>query len=208
MPRLPMARQNFLKLPGCSGIVTASNASRRSPISARSDTCRKRSKLTFAPLFMATRLLPLIPVCSTYFFMPAIASAPAGSTTARQSLKISFIAAQISSVFTSKTSSTCCRAIRYGSLPACRTATPSAKIPTCFRVTRRPRFSASYMQGASSGSTPITLIPGRRDFTTAAMPAINPPPPTGTKIASISSSCCCRISSPTVPCPAITSGSS
>ena len=45
-------------------------------------------------------------------------------------------------------------------------------------------------------------------FTYAAMPASNPPPPTGTKMAPRSPGRCRTISSPTVPCPAITSGSS
>ena len=49
MPRALKIRQNLRKLPGCSGIVTANKHSRRSPSSARSAICRKRSKLTFAP---------------------------------------------------------------------------------------------------------------------------------------------------------------
>ena len=57
----------------------------------------------------------------------------------RVSSKMSLIAAQISSVETSTTSSTQVRAIRNGSAPICFTATPSAKIPTCSRITRSPR---------------------------------------------------------------------
>ncbi len=49
---------------------------------------------------------------------------------------------------------------------------------------------------------------GYSDFTYAAMPAIRPPPPIGTKIAWMSPGCWRRISMPIVPCPAITSGSS
>eukprot|EP00963_Diacronema_lutheri_P000726 scaffold45_cov337-Pavlova_lutheri.AAC.3 len=55
----------------------------------------------------------------------------------------------------------------------------------------------------------MTLISGRTALTYAAIPAMSPPPPTGTKIASGNSLPHCRkISIPTVPCPAMTSGSS
>ena len=49
---------------------------------------------------------------------------------------------------------------------------------------------------------------GNNDFTYAEIPAINPPPPISTKMASMSPPCWRRISSATVPWPAITSGSS
>ena len=39
------------------------------------------------------------------------------------------------------------------------------------------------MLGASSGSTPMILISGRRYLVKAAIPAASPPPPIGTKIA-------------------------
>ena len=59
-----------------------------------------------APLLMATRRLSRQPSRATYFFMPATASAPAGSTIERVSSNTSWIAAQISSVLTSTISST------------------------------------------------------------------------------------------------------
>ncbi len=46
------------------------------------------------------------------------------------------------------------------SSPTRLTATPSAKIPTLSRVTRRPAFSDSYMPAASSGSTPMMRMSG------------------------------------------------
>ena len=57
------------------------------------------------------------------------------------------------------------RASRKGSTPTCLTATPSAKRPTWGRVTRRPARSERSIAFASSGSTPTTLISGRRRFT-------------------------------------------
>ena len=78
----------------------------------------------------------------------------------RVSSKMSLIAAQISSVETSTTSSTQVRAIRNGSAPICFTATPSAKIPTCSRTTRSPAASAAWSVGVSSGSTPTMRVCG------------------------------------------------
>ncbi|MCY1177912.1 hypothetical protein D9M73_182380 [compost metagenome] len=80
-----MASQNALKLPGCSGMVTAMIASRFSPSSARSATWRRRSKLMLAPESIATRVCPRTFSRSTYFLIPATARAPAGSVIERVS---------------------------------------------------------------------------------------------------------------------------
>jgi hypothetical protein len=93
-----MALQNARKLPGFSGMVTLSTASRCSPISVRSEMWRRRSKLVFAPLSHRHQRLALHPGAPTYFLSPASASAPAGSAIERVSSKMSLIAAQISSV--------------------------------------------------------------------------------------------------------------
>ena len=113
-----------------------------------------------APLLIATRRLPRQPSRATYFLMPATASAPAGSTMERVSSKMSWMAAQISSVPTSTISSTSPRHRAKVSSPTRRTATPSAKMPTRSSVTRRPARSDSCMLAASCGSTPMTLTPG------------------------------------------------
>ena len=55
--------------------------------------------------------------------------------------------------------------------------------------------------------TPMTLIDGFTAFAATAMPEIKPPPPIGTTSVSRSGTAS-SISSPTVPCPAMTSGSS
>src|SRR5919201_1817481 len=57
MLRPPSVAQNFLKLPGRSGMVTARIASRCSPSSASSAMKRRRSKLGFAPEAIATSVL-------------------------------------------------------------------------------------------------------------------------------------------------------
>ena len=69
------------------------------------------------------------------------------------------------------------------SSPTRRTATPSAKIPTCSSSTIRPALSERRIASESHGSTPITLIAGRSALITAAIPEASPPPPIGTKTA-------------------------
>ena len=137
-----------------------------------------------APLLIATMRLSCQRSRATYFLIPATASAPAGSTIERVSSNTSWMAAQISSVSTSRISSTCALHSANVSSPTRLTATPSAKIPTRSRVTRRPACSDSYMPADSSGSTPMIRTFGYRYFTYTAIPAIRPPPPIGTKIAS------------------------
>ena len=58
-----------------------------------------------------------------------------------------------------------------------------------------------------SASTPITRAPGSRARIATATPAASPPPPTGTTTVAVCGACS-AISSPIVPWPAITSGSS
>ena len=59
----------------------------------------------------------------------------------------------------------------------------------------------------AAGSTPTTRAVGARALTAVATPEINPPPPTGTTTW-VTSSTCSQSSSPTVPWPAMTAGSS
>ena len=73
--------------------------------------------------------------------------------------------------------------------------------------TTRPASSARRMPGAPSGSTPTTRMPGRRAVAATAMPAMSPPPPTGTTMRSTSGRSS-RISTATVPWPAIIASSS
>ena len=150
----------------------------------------------------------MIFVAATYFFMPATASAPDGSAIERVSLKMSLIAPQISSLDTTMTESTQRRAILNVSLPTCATDVPSANRSSVSlrNSTRLLAASAAAIQAEPSASTPMIFTSGRRYLTYAPMPEMRPPPPTGTKIACSGPLCWFRISMPTVPCPAITSG--
>eukprot|EP01137_Pigoraptor_chileana_P027929 Opistho-2@11203 len=89
--------------------------------------------------------------------------------------------------------------------PTQGTARPSASVDCASMVTGFPAFIAAVRLAHRSGSTPMTLTSGRSVLTARAMPARRPPPPTGTTIASKSSSCS-MISSPIVPCPAMMLG--
>mmetsp|Transcript_58477 Transcript_58477/g.155460 ORF Transcript_58477/g.155460 Transcript_58477/m.155460 type:complete len:221 (+) Transcript_58477:2-664(+) len=194
------------KEPCRSGMMADSSVSLES---ARSETNRNRSKSMLAPDAMATKVWSRRLVFWQKRFIPAIARAPAGSSTHRVSVKPSLMAAQISSVVTVTISSTSSLQMRNVSLPTVRTAAPSAKMPTVSSVVSRPFCSDVVMPAASSASTPITSTPGRTRLTYAAMPASMPPPPQQTKMAwSGLPVVCLRISAPIVPWPAITYGSS
>mmetsp|Transcript_20377 Transcript_20377/g.51720 ORF Transcript_20377/g.51720 Transcript_20377/m.51720 type:complete len:220 (+) Transcript_20377:646-1305(+) len=200
-----MCRYNSMKAPARSGISTAMSVSE---VSARSETKRSRSKSMFAPLEMATMVLP-VSLCSLeYFTMPATARAPAGSRTTRVSMKPNLMAPQISSVDTVTTSSSAIWHNRKVSSPTFLTAAPSAKRPTDANSTTLPAFRESCIPGASAASTPMTLMLGRTDLRNMPMPAARPPPPTQQNTYStFSFVVCARISWPMVPWPAMTWGS-
>ena len=90
--------------------------------------------------------------------------------------------------------------------PANGAARPSATVFGWIGTTS-PASRASDMALAPSGSTPYTRAPGRRSLTAAAIPPIRPPPPTPTTTTSTSGRSS-RISSPALPWPAMTAGSS
>mmetsp|Transcript_18796 Transcript_18796/g.33560 ORF Transcript_18796/g.33560 Transcript_18796/m.33560 type:complete len:263 (-) Transcript_18796:798-1586(-) len=92
--------------------------------------------------------------------------------------------------------------------PTLSTARPSANVePRGSMQIGAPLCSAAENEATRDGSTPMTCISGLTDLIASAIPAINPPPPTGITTAS-SSSTCSRISIPTVPAPARMGGSS
>ena len=139
-------------------------ASLCSPISARSETKRSRSKFIFAP-----EAIPIIfsfdsLFFSMYCFIPAKASAPAGSRTVRVSSNISFIAAQIASLSTTTISSTSCLHNSKLCSPTCLTAAPSANKATCFKLTLLFAFRDLVIASAPLASTPMTFIFGLTDL--------------------------------------------
>ena len=77
--------QNLRKLPGSSGIVTATIASLSSPRSARSAIYLNLSKLTFEPYTTDTIFLFFKLFSKIYFLTPAVERATAGSETERKS---------------------------------------------------------------------------------------------------------------------------
>ena len=144
-----------------------------------------------------------------YFFKPARARAPAGSTMDLVSRKTSLIAAQISSVETWTTSSTHSRHRRYVSSPRTLTAAPSANKPTSWSIMRFFWASDCASAFASCVSTPMTLTCGAIRLMYTPTPAIRPPPPTEQKTAWSCEMLHWRSSSiAIVPWPAITYGSS
>ena len=156
------ARTNSAKAPGRSGIVTLSRASFCSPSTARSATKRKRSKFMFAPDAMATKLRFSFGdgFLATYFFRPARANAPAGSTIDLVSSNTSLIAAQVSSVVTSMISSTTSEHSRNVSSPTVLTAAPSAKSPTSLKITLSFFLRDCTIALASYVSTPMIFTCG------------------------------------------------
>ena len=141
--------------------------------------------------------------------MPATGSAPAGSTIERLSSKMSWIAAQISSVLTGDHLVDVL--LRQ---PERLLADPPHGDAVGEDADALQRHALARLQRAVHRVGVFGLDADHADlreqvFHVSAMPAIRPPPPTATKIASsVSPGCCRRISMPIVPWPAITSGSS
>jgi hypothetical protein len=106
---------------------------------------------------------------------------------------------------TSTMSSTSRRTIGSVIFPGAFTAMPSARVSP--RIGKLSPLMALYIDGYSMASTPITCRSGFRLLAAIAIPEMSPPPPIGTTRVSISGAVP-SISSATVPCPAMTSGSS
>ena len=81
---------------------------------------------------------------------------------------------------------------------------PSAIVAHSGSFSGTPAASDGGYDAAPLACTPTTRTSGRSALTATATPEISPPPPMATTIVATSGHCS-RISSPTVPCPAITS---
>ena len=159
----------------------------------------------------------LPPVKGTSTFLPlsltvplnraATPTAPAPSTSNLLRSMRSRTAAIISSSFTRTTSSTRRWIIEKVSSPGRFTAIPSAMVAIVGRVDSSPASREVRQLDAPAACTPMIVILGRSARAAIAIPAMRPPPPMGTTIASASGKSL-NISKPSVPCPAITSGSS
>ncbi len=100
---------------------------------------------------------------------------------------------------------TCCLMIAILAALGALTAMPSARVAPakCVSVPSNWAFTASKIAACA----PMICTSGLTDLAATAMPAIKPPPPTGTTITSRSGRSS-SISSATLPCPAATTGSS
>ena len=187
---------------------TANSASRDSPSSARSATKRSRSKFIFAPLSKATNCLPL-DARPPDVRLQARHGERAGRFDDRaRVVKNIFDGAAISSLPTVTISSTVDWTIGKVCRPTCLTATPSANRPGLSTLTGFACLQCPVHGVRIDGFDANDLTSGTTDLTYAPIPAISPPPPTGTKMAARSRGCWRTISSAIVPCPAITRGSS
>src|SRR2546422_5749299 len=69
---------------------------------------------------------------------------------------------------------------------------PSAIVEAGGSVTRSRASSARFIAGSVSACTPITRTSGRWDLIARPTPPTSPPPPTGTRTASMSGRCASR----------------
>jgi hypothetical protein len=148
------------------------------------------------------------PGSSSTFPESTAAAGPAPATSqasfAREYMKRN--ASRRSSSVTSTDSTPSSRHVATQFAPAYGPFIPSA-IDRGWTVTGSPAFRLSCSALLSSGSTATTRAWGFAPLTAATIPDTSPPPPTGT-ITTSTSGTSSTISRPTVPWPAITSGSS
>jgi hypothetical protein len=104
--RWPSIWQKRRKLPGCSGISTANSAFALGPMSARSATWRRRSKLMLAPLLIAISVAPVHDLARYVALDARHRERPGRLGDRAVVLEDVLDRAQISSVFTSTISST------------------------------------------------------------------------------------------------------
>mmetsp|Transcript_12516 Transcript_12516/g.39556 ORF Transcript_12516/g.39556 Transcript_12516/m.39556 type:complete len:259 (-) Transcript_12516:673-1449(-) len=192
--------------PGVSLICAVKVHRRPSTARPRSRTRPRMGVSMLPPHKMVTTFLPLssgkVPARRA-----AMPSTPAPSTTIFCSSTMRKIARAIQRSDTQRTSSTNSRTSSKALAPTVGTARPSASVGPMRTSVGSPAASAAVMDAQVFGSTPYTLHSGRSDLTDSAMPAMRPPPPTGTTMASTLGTCD-RISMPMVPAPAIILGSS
>ena len=162
------------------------------------------------PLVPSTAGLAAAGSSSRWYSQAATAAAPPGSATSRACRASSRTAASISASVTVTMPATSARICANGSAPICSTRSASATVrwtSAAGQATRSPRRRESRASAASSGSTPTTAASGQQARTAAAIPEIRPPPLTGTRTRPTCGQSA-AISRPTVPWPAMTSGSS
>ena len=141
------------------------------------------------------------------FIMAATGAAPAPSATILPRSIRNRIACAISSSSTVTISSRYLLHSAKVNSPGFFTAMPSAIVLAVSSETTCPASIEAFMPAAPAACTPITRTFGWSIFTAEATPEASPPPPIGTTMVSTSGRSS-MISSPMVPCPAMTIGSS
>jgi hypothetical protein len=159
-------------------------------------------------MFPPLRIATVSPLTAT---RPSISAAtviaPLGSATSLHRSMRWRMARTMASSSTVTTSSRNASWCAKGTVPIRMDISPSAMLCVDGSVTGSPASRARASFGAPEGSTPITRTAGRSCLTAAATPALNPPPPTGTRtVFTVGMSS--TISRPTVPCPAMIRASS
>ena len=202
--------QKRRKLPRSSGIVTANRASRcLADLGALGDEAQPVEVHVRAAGDRDERLARSARVARRTASSPATPSAPAGSRIARVSSNTSLIAAQTASVSTTTNSSTSSRHRRNVSSPTCLTAVPSENRPTSVERDALARPQRAVIASESAVSTPMTLISGRTRLDVGGDAGDQAAAADRRRRPRRSARWCWRrISMPTVPWPAITSGSS
>ena len=140
----------------------------------------------------------------------ASATAPPGSNTIFKCANASAIALSASASLTASPGPASRSSTGNVSAPgrAVRIASQMDPVAAAF-PTRSPAASDRAISSNPAGSAVRTLRPGASASKASATPALSPPPPHGTSTsasATPASAACAAISSPSVPCPAITSG--
>jgi hypothetical protein len=134
----------------------------------------------------------------------ATPTAPAGSTTCLPRSSSISSAREMSSSVTVTTSSTSLLTWANVMSPGQPTAMPSAIVDSCGSRTGAPASSDGGYAAAPAACTPMIRMSGLSALAATAMPESRPPPPRPVTIV-LASGHCSRISSATVPWPAITS---
>mmetsp|Transcript_17211 Transcript_17211/g.42356 ORF Transcript_17211/g.42356 Transcript_17211/m.42356 type:complete len:417 (-) Transcript_17211:535-1785(-) len=188
--------------PGRSGTTQLKRMRRPSLTRPRSSTLPSVLVSMLPPHRHTTTFLPASSgsLPAMHAAMPA---APAPSCTSFSHSTSRSSATEMSFSLTCARRSTRCRSTSKERGPTVGTARPSARVgPGISTRTGIPAAMAAAMEAQRSGSTPTIITLGLMVLTASAMPAMRPPPPTGTMMAStfFTSS---RISSPTLPAPAM-----
>mmetsp|Transcript_8444 Transcript_8444/g.35325 ORF Transcript_8444/g.35325 Transcript_8444/m.35325 type:complete len:447 (+) Transcript_8444:1363-2703(+) len=201
-PTKAMVAQRPAMPPGRSGTTQENRINRSSFTSPRSRTLPSVDVSMFPPHKSTATFLPL----SSGSFPASTAAMPAAPAPSWMSFSSSTRRRSATDMSFSDTVTSLSTRVRSTSKdlgPTAGTARPSASVgPGIVTLTTSPASIAAAMDAQRLGSTPMICTFGLMVLTASATPAMSPPPPTGTTMASMFSASS-RISSPTDPAPAM-----